>query len=137
MSTGVGVSDDAVAAFAEFKKSSNQTTYVIFKIMDGKIEVESQSEDKDFNAFLAVLPESECRYAAYKREFTTNDGRPGTKLVSIAWSPDTSKVKDKMIYAGSKASLTSVLVGVAIKIAATDASELTADILDEACRKFA
>ena len=52
-------------------------------------------------------------------------------------APDTAKIKSKMVYAGSKDALTRSLVGVSTKISATDLSELTVDILVEACRKFA
>ena len=80
------MSDEAVDAFAEFKKSSNATTYLIFHIVNkAKIEVESQSEDKDFATFLSALPADDGRYGVYKRDFTTTDGRAGTKLVFIAW----------------------------------------------------
>jgi Cofilin/tropomyosin-type actin-binding protein len=52
-------------------------------------------------------------------------------------APETAKTKAKMVYAGSKDALTRSLVGVSTKISATDLSELTVDILVEACRKFA
>ena len=52
-------------------------------------------------------------------------------------APDTAKIKAKMVYAGSKDALTRALVGVSTKISATDLSELTEDIITEACRKFA
>ena len=52
-------------------------------------------------------------------------------------SPDTAKVKNKMIYAGSKDALTRALVGVSTKISASDMSELTESVVIEACRKFA
>lgn len=84
-----------------------------------------------------MLPADDCRYAIFDMDFTTNDGRPGNKLVSISWAPDTAKVKAKMVYAGSKDALTRALVGVATKVHATDLSELTESIVVEACRKFA
>jgi hypothetical protein len=41
-----------------------------------------------------------------------------------------------MLYAGSQKALTSILTGVAIKVQATDASELTEEVIDAACKKF-
>lgn len=41
-----------------------------------------------------------------------------------------------MIYAGSKDALTRALVGISVKINATDMSELTEDIVKDACKKF-
>ena len=52
-------------------------------------------------------------------------------------APDTAPVKTKMIYAGSKDALTRALVGISVKINATDMSELTEDIVKDACKKFA
>lgn len=42
-----------------------------------------------------------------------------------------------MVYAGSKDALTRALVGVSTKISATDLSELTEQIVLDACKKFA
>ncbi|KAJ1416565.1 putative actin-depolymerizing factor [Ochromonadaceae sp. CCMP2298] len=141
MSTGVTVADAVVEQFTEFKKSSNKITFVIFKIADGKdgqiVTEHTSGEGEVFDTFASLLPEDDCRYAIYQVDFTTNDGRPANKLVSITWAPDTARVKQKMIYAGSKDALTRVFVGVAVKINATDRSELTMDIIVEACKKFA
>lgn len=41
-----------------------------------------------------------------------------------------------MVYAGSKDALTKVFVGVAVKITATDLSEISESIAQDACRKF-
>ncbi len=51
-------------------------------------------------------------------------------------SPDSSKVKSKMVYAGSKDALTRALVGISVKVTATDMSELTEGIIVDACKKF-
>jgi cofilin len=86
MSTGVTVSDEVAANFTEFKKASNKTTYIVYKIEDGKIVTEFTSgEGASFDEFLSKLPADDCRYALYSMDFTTNDGRPTNKLVSIAW----------------------------------------------------
>ena len=113
--------------------------YVVYKIENGSIVTErvSESAEPTFEEFLALLPPNECRYAIYDMNFSTNDGRPGNKLVMVSWAPDSSSVKSKMIYAGSKDALSRALVGVSVKVTATDMSELTEEILVEACRKFA
>jgi cofilin len=38
-----------------------------------------------FDAFIEEFPADDCRYAIYDMNFTTNDGRPANKLVSISW----------------------------------------------------
>lgn len=85
--TGVTVDDAVVAQFAEFKKASNKITFIIYKIEnDAKIVSEFTSgENETFDSFLSHLPADECRYALYSMDFTTNDGRPANKLVSITW----------------------------------------------------
>jgi tRNA U34 2-thiouridine synthase MnmA/TrmU len=44
-------------------------------------------------------------------------------------SPDSSKIKQKMLYAASKDALRKKLVGVATEIQATDLSEISHDIV--------
>jgi cofilin len=83
--TGVTVTDAAIADFNDFKKQSSPLQRIIFKIVNGTIVVEEKSESGDFDEFLENLPADDCRYAVYKCNFTTNDGRPGTKLASITW----------------------------------------------------
>lgn len=85
-STGVTVDDAVVAQFTEFKKASNKTTFITYKIDNGVIVSEFTSgENETFETFLKQLPEDDCRYAIYSMDFTTSDGRPANKLVSITW----------------------------------------------------
>ena len=51
-------------------------------------------------------------------------------------SPDTAKVKSKMVYAGSKDAMSRAMVGISTKVTATDMSELTEEIIVDACKKF-
>jgi cofilin len=136
--TGVIVSQQVVDQFGEFKLSKNKTTFIIFKIVDKKEIVTDfiSGEGEVYQTFLDKLPENECRFAIYSFGFTTKDGRAMNKMVSISWIPDKAKVQEKMLYAGSKDALGRVLVGVSTRINATDTSELTEEIVLEACRKF-
>jgi len=83
--TGVTVADLAISQFNEFKKSSNLLRYMIFKIDNGQIVTELDSDNANFEEFLSHLPADDCRYATYKMAFTTTDGRPNEKVVSISW----------------------------------------------------
>jgi len=82
------------------------------------------ARSKTYEDFCDDLNDGECRYALIDLEFTTNDGRPTSKLVLLTWVPDDAKIKDKMIYAGSKEALKSALNGVGIHINCTDRQEL-------------
>mmetsp|Transcript_14503 Transcript_14503/g.13108 ORF Transcript_14503/g.13108 Transcript_14503/m.13108 type:complete len:139 (+) Transcript_14503:35-451(+) len=136
-STGVTVSDSVVNQFNDLKLGRFKAKYIIYKIEGGLIVTEKVGESEKFDDFIASFPEDDCRYAIYDMNFTTTDGRPGNKLVSISWAPETSKIKSKMLYAGSKDALTRAFVGVSTKVAATDLSELTEQIVIDACKKFA
>ncbi len=59
-----------------------------------------------------------------------------TLLKTFSRSPDSANVKSKMVYAGSKDALTRVMVGISVKVTATDLSELTVSIVQDACRKY-
>lgn len=86
MSTGVTMSDAATADFNEFKKQSNKTLFLVFAIQNGTIVTEhTAGPDANFTSFMGLLPAEDCRYAVYKMDYTTSDGRPNTKLVSISW----------------------------------------------------
>jgi hypothetical protein len=41
-----------------------------------------------------------------------------------------------MVFAGSKDAVTKALVGISVKVAGTDLSEVSESVLDENCRKF-
>eukprot|EP01041_Mallomonas_annulata_P009354 gene9354-19405_t len=138
--TGISCSDDAVQAYNDFKLKRGEyigMKYISFKVQGSTIVVDKKGSSAEFSAFTSDLPSNEPRYAVYDMDFTTTDGRPSNKVVQISWSPDTAKVKDKMVYAASKDAFLNAMVGLGTKIQATDMSELTVDIIMEACRKFA
>ncbi|KAJ2901187.1 cofilin [Coemansia aciculifera] len=91
-----------------------------------KDNLAGKSEKEIYEMFVKLLPEQECRYAVY--DFTyEKDGSSRNKILFYAWSPETAKIKNKMIYASSKDSLRKTLVGVAQDIQATDFEEASHD----------
>jgi hypothetical protein len=56
------------------------------------------------------------------------------KLLFVSWVPDTSKAMHKMKYASIKESFIQELVGVQIKLQATDDSELNRDLIAAKCK---
>jgi cofilin len=83
--TGVSVSDECIAEFNDIKLNRIKAKFVIYKIEDGKIVTEKRSESDNFEEFISSLPVDDCRYAIYDMNFTTSDGRPGNKIVMVAW----------------------------------------------------
>eukprot|EP00611_Tribonema_gayanum_P003126 TRINITY_DN12440_c0_g1_i1.p1 TRINITY_DN12440_c0_g1~~TRINITY_DN12440_c0_g1_i1.p1 ORF type:complete len:168 (-),score=41.00 TRINITY_DN12440_c0_g1_i1:439-867(-) len=130
MATGVSVNDAVVTQFNNFKlkKEPDNHRFYIYKISDNGAEIvidQFGTREKTYDEFVACLPPNECRYGLFDLEYTTKtESRPVEKLILIAWTPDTAKIKNKMMYAGSKDALKSALVGVGIHLQATDASEL-------------
>ena len=79
------MSDDVIAHFNELKLKRIAAKYVTYVITAGKVVLSESGESADFNEFMALLPENEGRFALYDKDFSTNDGRPATKLILISW----------------------------------------------------
>ena len=123
------MNDAIVEQFNAFKlqKEPYNHRYYVYKISDSGDEIVIDcygTKEATYDDFVEKLPPNECRYGLFDMEFETKDGRPTSKLVLIAWTPDTAKIKNKMMYAGSKEALKSALVGVGVHMQATDQSEL-------------
>ncbi len=90
-----------------------------------EIIVEKQSDSKDYEEFIACLPETECRYGVYDFEYEKSAGEgKRSKICFIHWSPDTARIKSKMISASSKDTIRRALSGIGIEVQATDYSEV-------------
>ncbi|RLN98386.1 hypothetical protein BBJ28_00010338 [Nothophytophthora sp. Chile5] len=141
-SSGVGVDDAVITQFNDFKlkRAPHDFRYFIYKIVDdSEIVIEAtgpQSESyQDMADKLAQITD-DCRYALVDLDLTTKDGRPTSKLVFLSWSPDTARIKSKMLYASSKEAIKRVLMGVGIHLTATDASELSLESIEDGVSKF-
>ncbi|CAO3659322.1 unnamed protein product [Umbelopsis vinacea] len=100
-----------------------------------EIVVENAAETGDYSDFLSQLPENEPRYAIYDFEYEKPGEGLRSKIVFYAWTPDTSKVRAKMLYASSKDALRRTLVGIAIEVQGTDLSEVDEEaVLEKAQR---
>jgi cofilin len=139
-STGVVVDDEVATTFTAFKlQQGEKLRYYVYKIENKtKVVIDSKGDrTKTYADFCAALPDDDCRYGLIDCEFTTEDGRPTSKLVFITWNPDTANVRSKMLYSGSKEALKTVLNGVSVHMNATDQSELDWETsVLPACRKF-
>jgi len=147
MSSGVAVSPTAKTVYEEVKKDKKHR-YVIYHIKDEKvIDVElTGARDASYSEFLEKLNEykNECRYCLY--DFPahvsvegTGDGQ-GTnmavdRLVLMTWCPESSKIKQKMLYSSSYDALKKALVGVYKYVQACDFEEASQEAIEEAFRK--
>ncbi|KAL6011270.1 actin depolymerizing factor, cofilin [Asimina triloba] len=100
----MAVNDDCKLKFLELKAKRTHR-FIVFKI-DEKLKqviVEKLGEpEQSYEDFCASLPADECRYAVYDFDFVTEENCQKSKIFFIAWSPDTSRVRSKMLYASSK-----------------------------------
>ena len=138
MSSGVQPVPETLEKYQELK-TGKKLVYVIYGVSDDKrsIVVLKTSESRNFEDFVADLPEKECRWAVYDFQYDLPGGE-GTrnKLVFVQWSPDEANIRNKMIYASSKDALHRRLEGIHIDVQATDYSEITEEsILDRAQRR--
>jgi len=125
MASGVAVAPNCVSTFQELKLRK-QLKFIIYALNDTKTEVvvHKTSSSFDYEEFLGDLPENECRWAVYDFEYDNGEGKRN-RLLFYSWSPDTARIKEKMVYAASKDALRKSLDGIASEIQGTDSSEVS------------
>uniref|UniRef100_A0A7S2ZRV6 ADF-H domain-containing protein n=1 Tax=Rhodosorus marinus TaxID=101924 RepID=A0A7S2ZRV6_9RHOD len=134
MASGIGIHDDVKSAFKELlvhrehrglilRVSSDMTLIEVDKILPVKEGVTPQEE---YDSYASLLSESECRYFIYDFEYVASDVKK-SRVVLICWTPETSHIKSKMMYASSKISLQGALDGIQTMVQATDTDEITYD----------
>jgi hypothetical protein len=68
-------------------KLKKKSKYIIFNLNKDKTEIVpvKSSSSKEYEEFLADLPENECRWAVYDLEFQKEEGGLRNKLVFYHW----------------------------------------------------
>ncbi|KAI5082940.1 hypothetical protein GOP47_0002683 [Adiantum capillus-veneris] len=130
--SGMAVDDECKLKFLELK-SKRLYRYIIYKIDDKaqKIVVEKLGgPEESYEAFTGSLPEKDCRYAIYDYDFVTQENCQKSKIFFVAWSPDVSRVRTKMLYASSKDRFKREL-DVTYEVQATDPTEIGIENLKE------
>ncbi|KAL6519418.1 actin depolymerizing factor, cofilin [Orobanche gracilis] len=130
--SGMAVHDDCKLMFLDLK-AKRTYRFIIFKIEEKQkqVVVEKVGEpNQNYDDFTASLPENECRYAVYDYDFVTAENCQKSKIFFIAWSPDISRVRTKMIYASSKDRFKRELDGIQIELQATDPTEMGLDVFE-------
>ncbi|KAB1210677.1 Actin-depolymerizing factor 7 [Morella rubra] len=127
--SGMAVLDECKLKFLELKTKRNYR-FIIFKIENQEVVVEKLgSPDETYEDFTSSLPADECRFAVFDFDFITDENCQKSKIFFIAWSPDTSRVRSKMVYASSKDRFKRELDGIQVELQATDRSEMSLDIV--------
>ncbi|KAE9612197.1 hypothetical protein Lal_00022290 [Lupinus albus] len=130
-SSGMGIADHSQNTFMDLKLKKVYR-YVIFKIDENKREVvveKTGNPAESYDDFTASLPENDCRYAVFDFDFVTSENCQKSKIFFIAWSPSTSRIRAKMLYATSKDRFRRQLDGVHYEIQATDPTEMDLEVI--------
>tara|TARA_B100000902_G_scaffold183368_1_gene176064 strand:- start:533 stop:946 length:414 start_codon:yes stop_codon:yes gene_type:complete len=134
--TGISVPDDIIKFFKEFKLKKTGLFAITLKIEGSNIERSEEYKEKDLDKIVSSLKDEEPRYIVIDWEYETQDGRKADKIVFVSWVSDNSPIKKKFTYGGTKESVKSSLSGISVSIHATDLSELTANIITDACNRY-
>ncbi|CAM8897587.1 unnamed protein product [Rhodiola kirilowii] len=130
--SGMAVNDDCKLRFMELK-AKRTYRFIVYKIEEKSKEVivEKLGEPgQTYEDFTASLPENECRYAVFDYDFFTQESVPKSRIFFIAWSPDISRVRNKMIYASSKDRFKRELDGIQVELQATDPTEMRLEVFN-------
>ncbi|XP_031483118.1 actin-depolymerizing factor 1 [Nymphaea colorata] len=129
--SGMAVNDECKLKFLELK-AKRIHRFIVFKI-DEKLQQVTVDKiggpSESYDDFTACMPANECRYAVFDFDFITSENCQKSKIFFIAWSPDTSRVRSKMLYASSKDRFKRELDGIQVELQATDPSEMGIDII--------
>ncbi|KAL7092505.1 hypothetical protein ACP275_12G168300 [Erythranthe tilingii] len=129
--SGMAVHDDCKLRFLELKAKRSHR-FIVFKIEEKQkqVIVEKVGEpNESYEDFAASLPADECRYTVYDFDFVTAENCQKSKIFFIAWSPDTARIRNKMIYASSKDRFKRELDGIQVELQATDPTEMGLDVI--------
>ncbi|XP_060203619.1 actin-depolymerizing factor 7 [Lycium barbarum] len=127
--SGMAVQDECKLKFLELKAKRNYR-FIIFKIDGQEVVVEKLGgPEESYDDFSISLPADECRYAVFDFDFITTENCQKSKIYFIAWSPESSRVRMKMVYASSKDRFKRELDGIQVELHATDPSEMSFDII--------
>lgn len=127
----VGLSQEAVDAFNALK-DEKKFRFVVLKFdkADTQIVVEktsSSTEYDDFTEALQARGAEACSYGFYDFEYE-RDGKRHRKIFVINWSPDTAKIRQRMLYSKGWEAVKSTLTGATFHEASDD-SDLSYEAL--------
>ncbi|KAG6606377.1 hypothetical protein IC582_007922 [Cucumis melo] len=129
--SAMGVNEHTKKTFSELQRKK-MYRYVIFKVDEKKREVvvdKIGNPAESYEDFTAALPDNDCRYAVYDFDFVTSDNCQKSKIFFIAWSPASSRIRAKMLYATSKDNFRHELDGIHYEIQATDPAEMDLEVI--------
>merc|ERR1711967_33966 len=125
MSSGVTAHPDLVSLFNKFKLGKSDELCLKCTI-DGanaivsdslkKADFDGKSAEEKHEAVTNMLNEDECCYMIEDFMISEDQG----KIILVKWTPDTAKMKTKMIYASSMDGVKQPLVGISKEVQGAD-----------------
>ena len=106
---------------------NHKLRYIVFKLNDDMTQViieKTAPKEATYEDFLNDLPANSARYAVYDLEYDTAEGLR-QKIIFVMWAPDRCKIKEKMLFASTKATIKQAFLGISAEVQATDANELS------------
>ncbi|TYH03531.1 hypothetical protein ES288_A09G226400v1 [Gossypium darwinii] len=79
-------------------KAKRSYRFIVFKIEETSYQVVVEKlgqPNEKYDDLVVSLPPSECRYAVFDLDFTTDENCQKSKIVFIAWAPDSSELGAK------------------------------------------
>ncbi|KAA8498694.1 Cofilin [Porphyridium purpureum] len=78
-----------------------------------------------YKEMVDMLPEHGCRYILYDFQWQSSATITHSKVILILWSSETSKVREKMIYASSQECILNAVPDIQRQVQATDEDEIS------------
>jgi len=124
--SGITLQDEVTSSFNELKLGKS-LQYIIYRITPDYKEVaveKKQPAPATWDDLVKDLPADDCRYAVFDFKYSTESDGERNKLIFVLWTPDSAKIKVRMLYPSTKESLRRSFVGIGTEVQATDVSEL-------------
>jgi cofilin len=128
MDTGIPISDDCNHKFLELQRKKAYR-FITFDIQDNKEVVVRSTADRSATVddFFKALGPNPC-YGVIDYEFA-EDGCNKSKIIFVAYIPDETAPKARLVYAGTKAKLKEALGVAQNDLHASSRADLTEDNL--------
>jgi len=131
----VTVQPECVSAYDALKENDS-FCYLVLGLTDGETTIsllKTSLTGSTYDDFVDDMKEAqrqgECRYAVLHLKYTTSSGENKRKLVLLSWAPVNAKVKPKMAYSSSFASIKNALPGIHKYYQATDEEEISLEVV--------
>jgi len=123
--SGIRISDEVMDHYNQLR-FGREMRFFTCKLSNDLTEVvvdKTGGSDSQWNDLVSFMPGRDCRYGFFNFDFEKEGGKR-TKVVFVRWCPETSAIKQKIMYTTTTQGLKRKLEGIGCDLQATDASEL-------------